>query len=40
MAKVLDSGLEVSELELQWGYYVDFQTNTSGEGMDPLIAKT
>ena len=37
MAKVLDSSLKVSEFELQSYYYVHFQTNTLGKGMNPLI---
>ena len=36
MAKVLDCSLEVSEFELQSGYYVLFQTNTLWTGMNPL----
>ena len=37
MVKVLDCGLEVSELELQSYNYVQFQTNTIGKGMNFLI---
>ena len=31
-AQVLDSGFEESEFELQFRYYVHFQTNTLGKG--------
>ena len=37
MAKLLDCGLKVSELELQSRYYIHFQTNTLWNGMNPLI---
>ena len=37
MLKVLDCGIVVSEFELQSRYYVHFQTNTLGKGMNPLI---
>ena len=36
MAKVQDYGLEVNEFELQSHYYIQFQTNTLGKGMNPL----
>ena len=35
MAKVLDCGLEVSEFELQSGYYIHFQINSLGEKHRP-----
>ena len=37
MAKVLDCGLEVSKFELQSHYYVPYQTNTLGKGMNSFI---
>ena len=37
MVKVMDSEILVSEFELQSCYYVHFQTNTLGKGMNPLI---
>ena len=37
MAKVLDCELKVSEFALQSRYYVHFQTNTLGKGMNPLM---
>ena len=37
IVKALDSGIVVSEFELQLLYYVDFRTNTFGKGMDSLI---
>ena len=36
MVKVLDCGIVVSKFELQSRYYVHFQTNTFGKGMNPL----
>ena len=36
MAKELDSGLKVSNIELQSGYYVHFQANSLGEGIQRL----
>ena len=33
--KMLDNGLKVSKFKLQSHYYVQFQTNTFGEGMNP-----
>ena len=37
IAKVQDAGLEISEIELQSCYYIHFQTNTLGKGMNTLI---
>ena len=37
MVKAMDGGIVVSEFELQSRYYVHFQTNTPGKGMNPLI---
>ena len=37
MAKVIDRGLEVSEFELQSGYYIRVRTNTIEKGLDRLI---
>ena len=37
MVKALDCGIVVSEFELQSRYYVHFQTNTFGKGMNSLI---
>ena len=37
MVKALDSGIVVSEFELQSYYYDHFRTNTLGKGMNPLI---
>ena len=37
MAKLLDYDIVVNELEMQSLYYVHFQTNTLGKGMNPLI---
>ena len=37
MVKAMDCGIVVSEFELQLRYYVDFQTNILGKGMNPLI---
>ena len=37
MVKVMDSGIVVSELKLQSCYYIHFQTNTLGKGMNPFI---
>ena len=36
MAKVMDCGLVVSDFEPQSFYYVSFQTNTIGKGMNSL----
>ena len=36
MVKALDCGIIVSMFELQSHYYVHFQTNTLGKGMNPL----
>ena len=37
MVKAMDSGIVVSELELQSCYYVHFRANTLGKGMNLLI---
>ena len=37
MVKSLDSGIGVSEFELQSRYCVHFRKNTQGKGMNPLI---
>ena len=37
MVKAMDCGIVVSEFVLQSRYYVHFQTNTLGKGMNPLI---
>ena len=37
MVKTMDSGIVVSEFELQSRYYVHFRTNALKEGMNPLI---
>ena len=37
MVKAMDCGIGVSEFEFQLHYYVHFQTNTLGKGMNPLI---
>ena len=37
MANVLDCDIVVNEFELKSGYYVPFQTNTLGKGMNSLI---
>ena len=37
MVKVLDCGIIVSKFELWFHYYVYFQINTLGKGMNPLI---
>ena len=37
MVKAIDSGIVVSEFKLQSRYYIYFQTNTLGKGMNPLI---
>ena len=36
MVKSLDGRIVVSEFKLQSRYYVHFQTNTTGKGMNPL----
>ena len=36
-AKVVNSSLEVRKFELQSCYYVHFQTNTIGKGMNSFI---
>ena len=37
MVKAMDSGIVVSEFVLQSPYYVHFQANTLGKGMDLII---
>ena len=37
MVKALDYEIVVSKFELLSRYYVHFQTNTVGKGMNPLI---
>ena len=37
MVKVLDCRIVVCKFELQLCYYIHFQTNTLGKGMNPLI---
>ena len=37
MMKALDSGIVVSEFELQSPYYVHFQTYAHGKGINPFI---
>ena len=37
MVKVMDYEIVVNEFVLQSRYYVHFQTNTLGKGMNPLI---
>ena len=37
IVKVLDCRIIVSEFKLQSYYYIHFQTNTLGKGMNPLI---
>ena len=37
MVKSLDFGIVETEFELQSRYYVHFQTNTLGKGVNPLI---
>ena len=34
---VLNSDIVINKFELQSSYYVQFRTNTLGEGMNPLI---
>ena len=40
MVKVLDSGFEVIQFELQSHYYFHFRINTLGKGMNSLIIPT
>ena len=40
MVKAMECGHVISEFELQWRYYVHFQANTLGKGMNPLILPT
>ena len=37
MVKAMDCRIVVSEFKLQSRYYVHFQTNTLGKGINPLI---
>ena len=37
MARLLDCSLEVNVFELQSRYYIHFQTNTLGKGVNYLI---
>ena len=37
MVKAMDCGIVVHEFVLQLRYYVHFQANTLGKGMNPLI---
>ena len=37
IVKVMDSGIGISEFELQSRYYVHFRANNIGKGMNPLI---
>ena len=37
MVKAMDCGIVVCEFVLQLRYYVHFQANTVGKGMNPLI---
>ena len=37
MVKAMDCGIVVSKFVLQQRYYVHFQANTLGKGMNPLI---
>ena len=37
MVTAMDRGIVVSEVVLQWGYYVHFWANTLGKGMNHLI---
>ena len=37
MVKVMDYGMVVSEFVFQSRYYVHFQANTIGKGVNPLI---
>ena len=39
MAKVLDSGLQVNEFELQSFHYVLLRTNAPGKSMNPLSSQ-
>ena len=40
MAKVYDSGFEVSEFKLKLPYYLHFRTNTLGKGIEPPYSPT
>ena len=37
MVKAMDCGIVINEFEFQSHYYVHFQVNTLGKGMNPLI---
>ena len=37
MVKAMDCGIVVSEFILQSHYYIHFQANTLGKGINPLI---
>ena len=37
MVKAMDCGIVVSKFVLQSRYYIHFQANTLGKGMNPLI---
>ena len=37
MVKAMDCGIVVSEFVLHSRYYVHFQANTFGKGMNPII---
>ena len=37
MVKAMDCGIIVSKFKLQSRYYIHFQANTLGKGMNPLI---
>ena len=37
MVKAMDFGIVVCEFKLQSRYYIHFQANTLGKGMNPLI---
>ena len=37
MVKAIDFEIVVCKFEIQLRYYVHFQTNTLGKGMNPLI---
>ena len=40
MVKAMDCGIIVSEFVFQSRYYIHFQANTLGKGMNPLILPT
>ena len=39
MVKAMDCGIVVHEFELQSRYYIHFQANTLGKGMNPLSSQ-